>query len=122
MKFVLFLLAGMSICAHVYAQRNDPVDEALRIMVGQDDYLVTYQNQTVVYRSMPSLDSCIKAIVPGLGHQTLDIVSSSEIDTARVNAVQKLLAPYHCPIRSTCYLVHPDTTSPAHGPTRRKLN
>lgn len=119
MKFVLLLFAGVSICAFSYAQNGGRGDAALKIKVMQEKFLIIYQNGTTAIGSMASLDSCLKAIVPGLGHQTVAIESTSDIDRERVDSIQKLLAPYHCPIRSSCMYVYSIQQGP---PLKRQLN
>jgi hypothetical protein len=113
------LLAGVNICAISYAQSVGQDGIALKIKVMPDNFLVIYENRSTTIASMASLDSCLKAIVPGRGHQSVDIESTNAIDRERVDAIQKLLAPYHCPVRSTCDLVRSGQPAP---PLKRQQN
>jgi hypothetical protein len=119
MKFVLLLFAGLSICALSFAQSGGRDDAALKIKVMPDNVLVTYRSRTTTIGSMALLDSWLKGIVPAIKDQVIDVESTSEIDKDRLCAIQKLLAPYHCPVRSRCVFVR--SGQPAQ-PLKRQLN
>jgi hypothetical protein len=100
MKYALLFLAGLSYFALTYAQNTPsaPKQDTLKISLSNDSMSVIYKNKPLSISNMHELDSCLKKIVQGPDHPTIQVESLSDTDQEKVRALLTVLNQCHCPV------------------------
>jgi hypothetical protein len=117
MKQPLFLVLFLGLSLFCRAQNAGTASglNKIQITVSNEHVTLVAQDKSFTLGSLPALDSCLRQIIPSLGHPTIQVGSEDGTDRERMRQVAVILEAFHCPVISSARR----TTAPPPAVSRK---